>query len=94
MLSDIENARLPAGRGKDFLSRWRSVPNGGVLLCLLAAWVVLFQFLGNSTLGYVNTPSLFGWWQWTMRGISDQYPFDWSRRRRSTTRAGHRRWIR
>lgn len=27
---------------------------------LSAAWVGLFHFLGNSTLGYVNSPSLFG----------------------------------
>ena len=28
---------------------------------LLAAWLALFQFLGNSTLGYINTPSLLHW---------------------------------
>jgi len=33
---------------------------------LLAAWLVLFQFFGNSTLGLVNTASLFGWWKWTI----------------------------
>jgi exosortase len=30
-------------------------------LILLAAWLALFHFLGNSTLGYVRTPSLLGW---------------------------------
>ncbi len=34
---------------------------------LLVAWVALFHFLGNSTLGYVETPSLYGWWLWTFR---------------------------
>ena len=43
---------------------WRQMPNGWVVLCLLACWIALFQFLGNSTLGYVNTKSLFGWWCW------------------------------
>ena len=28
---------------------------------LLAAWLALFQFLGNAILGYVHTPSLFSW---------------------------------
>ncbi|MEY2409293.1 MAG: hypothetical protein QOF48_1963 [Verrucomicrobiota bacterium] len=51
---------------------WRQLPNRGVLLGLIAAWIVLFQFLGNSTLGYVNSPSMFRWWTWTMHGIHDQ----------------------
>ncbi|HXI51609.1 MAG TPA: exosortase/archaeosortase family protein [Candidatus Saccharimonadales bacterium] len=42
----------------------RQLPNGWMFLVLLAAWIALFQFLGNSTLGYVNTSSLFGWWTW------------------------------
>ncbi len=33
---------------------------------LVVAWVALFHFYGNSTLGYVETSSLFGWWQWTI----------------------------
>jgi exosortase len=48
------------------------MPNAGLLLCWLVAWAVLFHFWGNSTLGYVNSPSLFRWWLWTMRGIDDQ----------------------
>lgn len=43
---------------------------------MLVAWVALFHFLGNSTLGYVNTPSLFGWWHWTISNTPDeQYAF-------------------
>ena len=54
----------------DFLQVWRSMPSKGLFFGLLAAWVLLFQFLGNPTLGYVNTPSLFGWWVWVhTRGI-------------------------
>ena len=49
---------------------WRSLPDKGVLLALFAVWLVFFQFLGNSTLGYVNTRSLFGWWYWVnTRGL-------------------------
>jgi exosortase len=36
------------------------------VVALLAVWVALFHWLGNSTLGYTNTKSLFGWWYWTM----------------------------
>ena len=30
-------------------------------MCLFAAWLLLFQFLGNATFGYVDTSSLFRW---------------------------------
>ena len=45
----------------EFLECWRKVPNKGFFLILLGAWLVLFQFLGNSTLGYIRTPSLMTW---------------------------------
>ncbi|MGD0539459.1 MAG: exosortase/archaeosortase family protein [Verrucomicrobiota bacterium] len=40
---------------------WRRMPNRAVFLGLLGAWVVLFVYLGNSTLGYEHSPSLL-WW--------------------------------
>ncbi|MEW6302487.1 MAG: exosortase/archaeosortase family protein [Verrucomicrobiota bacterium] len=40
---------------------WRRIPDKGLFFGLLAAWLVLFQFLGNSTLGYVDTNSLLYW---------------------------------
>jgi exosortase len=40
---------------------WRRLPNKLFFFGLLAAWLALFQFLGNSILGYVHTPSLFAW---------------------------------
>jgi exosortase len=43
----------------DFLECWRRLPNKGVFCVLLAAWLALFQLAGNSTLGYVHSPSLF-----------------------------------
>jgi exosortase len=45
----------------EFLDCWRRLPNKGFFLGLLAAWLVLFQFLGNSTFGYIDTHSLLGW---------------------------------
>jgi exosortase len=45
----------------DFLECWHRVPNKGLFLVLLVAWLALFHFLGNSTLGYIPTPSLLKW---------------------------------
>lgn len=45
----------------EFQDCWRRVPNKGLFFGLLAAWLMLFHFLGNSTFGYVKTPSLMGW---------------------------------
>ena len=43
---------------------WRAQPSKPLLGLTLAGWLALFHFLGNSVLGYVATPSLFGWWWW------------------------------
>jgi exosortase len=51
---------------------WRSLPLRTPFLILLGAWLVLFQFYGNSTLGLVNTRSLFGWWVWTINKSPDE----------------------
>jgi exosortase len=45
----------------EFLDCWRRLPNKGLFFFLLVAWLALFQFLGNCTLGYVATPSLLQW---------------------------------
>ena len=47
------------------------LPDKPLLIVLLVAWAGLFHFLGVSTLGYVKTPSIFGWWFWAMnRGLN------------------------
>jgi exosortase len=46
-----------------FMECWQRLPNKGLFLVLLVAWLVLFHFLGNSTLGYISTPSLLQWMQ-------------------------------
>jgi len=61
-----------AARPVDLIPFGRAMPNAGVLLCWVMAWAALFHFWGNSTLGYVKTPSLFGWWSWTIARIDDQ----------------------
>lgn len=47
--------------GAEFAYCWEHLPNKGLFFVLFAAWVLLFQFLGNATFGYINTPSLFHW---------------------------------
>lgn len=59
----------------EFLECCQQLPNKGFLLVLLAAWLALFQFFGNSTLGYVSTHSLFYWMYdaFTAGGRSDVF---------------------
>lgn len=45
----------------ELLDAWHRLPNKGFFFFLLGAWLVLFQFLGNSTFGYLDTPSLLRW---------------------------------
>ena len=46
---------------QDTADCWKRLPNKTFFFVLLAAWLALFQFLGNSILGYVHTHSLFMW---------------------------------
>ena len=45
----------------EFIKCWHQLPNKSFFFALLLAWLALFQFLGNSTFGYIDTPSLFSW---------------------------------
>jgi exosortase len=40
---------------------WNRLPNKLFFFGLLVIWLTLFHFFGNPTLGYVDSPSLFGW---------------------------------
>ncbi len=55
----------------EFLECWRRLPNKGMFLGLLVAWLALFHFFGNSTLGYIPTSSLLGWMHETYKPIHD-----------------------
>ena len=44
---------------QDTVECWQRLPNKAFFFGLLAAWLALFQFYGNSILGYVHTSSLF-----------------------------------
>src|SRR5437016_4070625 len=62
MTGDVPSAnRGSAGFRSDFEAFWRGIPDKGLFFGLLAAWLALFHFLGNSTFGYTRTGSLFGW---------------------------------
>ena len=50
---------------------WRSLPDKPLFFCLLAAWILFFHFLGNSTFGYKDTPSLFVWMNYTYNNSED-----------------------
>lgn len=47
------------------------IPYKAVFLILFLAWLAFFHFLGNSTLGYTKTTSLFGWMNYVY-GISEE----------------------
>ena len=56
----------------DELSRfWRGMPDKPLFFALLGAWLVFFQLLGNSTFGYVDTPSLYGWMNYAYGSSKD-----------------------
>jgi exosortase len=44
-----------------FLNVWEQLPNRGFFLAVTVLWLALFHFFGNATLGYIKSPSLFGW---------------------------------
>jgi len=55
----------------EFAETWANLPFKGLFLVLLVAWIALFHFVGNSTLGYTNTASIFGWLDWVVKQTGD-----------------------
>jgi len=45
----------------DFVEFWQQLPNKTFFLVLFGAWLLVFQFFGNSTLGFIKSPSLLYW---------------------------------
>src|SRR6185295_3034953 len=69
-MSEVEPGSSDLSMDRHALDVWRRMPDKSVLLVLFTAWFGLFHFFGNSTLGYVNTQSVFGWWFWVnTRGL-------------------------
>jgi len=60
-MSANQTKESPPDWRADTIECWRRLPNKAFFFALLAAWLLLFQFFGNSTLGYIHTSSLFQW---------------------------------
>ena len=54
-------SETPRGWRLEAADCWRRLPDKTLFFALLAAWLALFFFWGNSTFGYSPSPSLFGW---------------------------------
>lgn len=46
---------------QEFTDCWKAMPEKWLFLALLMAWAAFFHWLGNSTLGYKDSRSLFVW---------------------------------
>lgn len=57
---------------QELRSLWDSLPHKAAFGLVVAAWLALFHFLGNSTLGYIQTESMFGWLQAVYEGGAKQ----------------------
>lgn len=66
-----EAGTLPPGPAEELAQAWRSLPAKAFVFGLLAAWILLFQRLGNSTFGYVDTASLFAWLNYSYANSQD-----------------------
>jgi exosortase len=65
MMSTTQSAPVEsASKAPDLAECWRRMPHKAVFGLLLVGWAALFQWLGNSTFGYKDTASLFGWLQY------------------------------
>jgi exosortase len=60
-MNETQNKEKTLTFWQDVGDCWRRLPNKAFFFALLAGWLALFHFLGNSILGYVKTSSLFVW---------------------------------
>ena len=64
-MSKTENTSEQADGWKEFQSEavrvWNALPDKGLFFALLVPWLLVFQFQGNSTFGYLDTHSLYVW---------------------------------
>ncbi|MEO5802628.1 MAG: exosortase/archaeosortase family protein [Verrucomicrobiota bacterium] len=56
-----KTSEIPPGFLAEFRSCWQALSYKSFFFGLLAAWVLLFHLIGNSTLGYFKTSSLLDW---------------------------------
>lgn len=60
-MSENPKPEVPSGFWPEAQDCWRRLPDKFFFFSLLAAWLALFHFFGNSILGYIHSPSLFAW---------------------------------
>jgi exosortase len=61
---------------QEFPGVWAGIPHKGLFTAVLVIWVLLFEFLGNSTFGYINTHSLFAWTSYSyLTSADDEHGF-------------------
>jgi len=60
-MNDSSTREAPYNWWADTTDCWRRLPNKSLFFLLLAAWLALFHFLGNSVFGYIHSPSLLQW---------------------------------
>lgn len=60
-MTETQKVDAPPGFWADTVDCWSRLPNKLFFFGLLVAWLCLFQFLGNSILGYTHSQSLFIW---------------------------------
>lgn len=61
----VQSSDERPGFREELLEFWNLIPDKAVFFALFAAWSLLFHFYGNSTFGYVDTSSLFGWMKYS-----------------------------
>lgn len=72
MTDNATRTTAPApGFLEEFSQVWAQLPSKALFGLMLLAWLALFHFLGNSTLGYVKTTSLFGWMNYAYEQRAD-----------------------
>ncbi len=59
--SDTAAAAPAPSLGAEMVQCWNELPNKAIFFILFGVWLLMFQFLGNSSFGYIDTPSLFKW---------------------------------
>jgi exosortase len=72
-MTETPRAESQAGQSlwQEVVWYWQQWPAKPLWLCLFTAWLLLFHFFGNSTFGYVDTPSLFRWMEYCYRMMPD-----------------------
>lgn len=61
MQAEITRDGIVEGFASEFRQRWAELPNKGLFFGLLLLWMMVFQFFGISTFGYIHTASLQRW---------------------------------